>query len=57
MSIGSCCRWMIATWLGCASARGGALVLSSLPHHELAFSMTQLTPVSTGKDVVNYFHG
>lgn len=54
MSIGSCCRWMIATWLGCASARG-ALVLSSLPHDELPFSVTQLTPVSTAKDGRNYF--
>ena len=33
----------------------GTLVLSSMPHNELPFSVTQLTPVSTAKDGRNYF--
>ncbi|MEK6801415.1 MAG: HlyD family efflux transporter periplasmic adaptor subunit [Nitrospirota bacterium] len=33
----------------------GTLLLSSLPHDELPFTVTQLTPVSTAKDGRNYF--
>lgn len=40
---------------GLRVGQGGTLVLSSLPHDELPFSVTQLTPVSTAKDGRNYF--
>ena len=40
---------------GLRVGQGGALVLSSLPHDDLPFSVTQLTPVSTAKDGRNYF--
>lgn len=33
----------------------GTLLLSSLPHDELLFTVTQLTPVSTAKEGRNYF--
>ncbi len=40
---------------GLRVAQAGTLVLSSLPHDELPFTVTQLTPVSTAKDGRNYF--
>ncbi|HUM39566.1 MAG TPA: hypothetical protein PKJ04_07530, partial [Nitrospira sp.] len=35
--------------------QSGTLLLSSLPHDELSFAVTQITPVSTAKEGRNYF--
>ncbi|MBA5869146.1 MAG: HlyD family efflux transporter periplasmic adaptor subunit [Nitrospira sp. CR2.1] len=40
---------------GLRAGQSGTLLLSSLPHDELPFTVTQLTPVSIAKDGRNYF--
>ena len=40
---------------GLRVGQSGTLLLSSLPHDELSFAVTQITPVSTAKEGRNYF--
>ncbi len=40
---------------GLRIGQSGTLLLSSLPHDELSFAVTQITPVSTAKEGRNYF--